>query len=235
MGPNADIYKFGNCKLTIDRGKLKFLGETAVTVCLCRTWNPPPVAYASAVKSRRLRVCVVHCHVVTLNIWHSWNMNYILYRGNFFSLLQSPGGQWSPAISLFSLLPSTHLWLYSSFRALASLIRRLHSSLFAPLLLYPLIPSSCSASLWTTSPHLVLGLPTGLVVWKFPFRTFIGILSSYSVCYRVLIPGRQAVEALRRPFLFTSVKVKNARSCISISPTCLRVAHMVHCIFKLPT
>ena len=37
MGPNADIYKFGNCKLTIDRGKLKFLGETAVTVCLCRT------------------------------------------------------------------------------------------------------------------------------------------------------------------------------------------------------
>ena len=39
-------------------------------------------------------------------------------------------------------------------------------------------PSSCSASLWTTSAHPVLGLPTGLVVWKFPFRTFFEILSS---------------------------------------------------------
>jgi hypothetical protein len=68
--------------------------------------------------------------------------------------------------------PSTHLWRYSPFRALASLIRCLHSSLFAALLLHPLIRSSCSASLWTTSAHLVLGLPTGLVVWKFPFRTF---------------------------------------------------------------
>ena len=78
--------------------------------------------------------------------------------------------------------PSIHLWRYSSFWALASLIRCLHrclhSSLFAALLLYPLIPSSCSTSLWTTSAHLVLGLPTGLVVWKFPFRTFFGILSS---------------------------------------------------------
>jgi len=43
------------------------------------------------------------------------------------------------------------------------LIRRLHSSLFAALFLHPLIPSICSASLWTTSAHLVLGLPV-----KFP-------------------------------------------------------------------
>jgi len=43
--------------------------------------------------------------------------------------------------------PSIHLWRYSPFRALAFLIRRLHSSLFAALLLHPLIPSSCSASL----------------------------------------------------------------------------------------
>jgi len=40
-----------------------------------------------------------------------------------------------------------YLWGYSPFRALVSLIRRLHSSLFAALLLHPLIPSSCSASL----------------------------------------------------------------------------------------
>ena len=74
--------------------------------------------------------------------------------------------------------PSIHMRRYSPFRALASLVRRLHSSLFASLLLHPLIPSSCSASLWTTSAHLVLGLPTGRVVWKFPFRTFFGIISS---------------------------------------------------------
>jgi hypothetical protein len=43
--------------------------------------------------------------------------------------------------------PSIHQWFYSPFRALASLIRRLHSSLFAALLLHPLIPTSCSASL----------------------------------------------------------------------------------------
>ena len=74
--------------------------------------------------------------------------------------------------------PSIHLWRYSPFWALASLTRRFHSSLFVALLLHPLVPSSCSASLWTTSAHLVLALPTGLVVWKFPFRIFFGILSS---------------------------------------------------------
>ena len=58
---------------------------------------------------------------------------------------------------------SVYLWRYSPFQALASVIRRLHSSLFATLLLHPLVPSSCSASLWTTSAHLVLGLPAGLV------------------------------------------------------------------------
>jgi hypothetical protein len=73
--------------------------------------------------------------------------------------------------------PSIHLWFYSPFRALASLTRRLHSSLFVALL-HPLVPRCCSASLWTTFTHLVLGLPTDLVVWKFPFRTYFGILSS---------------------------------------------------------
>ena len=51
-----------------------------------------------------------------------------------------------------------------AFQALTSLIKRLRSSLYSALLLYPLIPSSCNASLWTTSAHLDFGLPTGLVV-----------------------------------------------------------------------
>ena len=74
--------------------------------------------------------------------------------------------------------PSIHPWRYSPFWALASLIRCLHSSLFAALLLHPLIPSSCRASLWTTSARLVPGIPTGLVIWKFPFKTLFGILCS---------------------------------------------------------
>ena len=77
-----------------------------------------------------------------------------------------------------SIHPSIHIWRYSPFRALASLKACLHSSLFSALLLQPLIPSSCNASLWTTSAHLVLGLPAGLVLWKAPFKTFFGILSS---------------------------------------------------------
>jgi len=75
-------------------------------------------------------------------------------------------------------MKSIHPWHYSPFQALASLISRLHSSLCTALLLHPVIPGSCNASLWTTSAHLVLGFPTGLVVWKFPFRTFFEILSS---------------------------------------------------------
>ena len=50
-----------------------------------------------------------------------------------------------------------HIWCYSPFQALASLIWCLHSSLFSALLLHPLISSSCNAPLWTTSTHLVLG------------------------------------------------------------------------------
>jgi len=83
---------------------------------------------------------------------------------------------WMNPLGFFVL--SIHMWRYSPFRALTSLIRRLHSSLFSAVLLQPLIPSSYNASLWTTSAHLVIGLPTGLVVLKFPFKTFFAILSS---------------------------------------------------------
>ena len=70
-----------------------------------------------------------------------------------------------------SIHPSIHMWNYRPFLALASPIRRLHSSLFSALLLHPLIPSSCNASLWTTSAHLVLGLPTGLVAYSCNWET----------------------------------------------------------------
>ena len=40
------------------------------------------------------------------------------------------------------------------------------------------IPTICVVSIQTTSFHLVLGFPTGLVSWNFPLRAFSGILSS---------------------------------------------------------
>ena len=61
-----------------------------------------------------------------------------------------------------------HIWRYSPFQALAFLIRRLHSSLFSALLPHLLIPSSCNASLWTTSSICFLVFP--LVLWCRSFR-----------------------------------------------------------------
>jgi len=103
---------------------------------------------------------------------------------------------------IFSIHQSIHLWRYSPFWALASLIRRLHSSLFAPLLLHPLILSSCSASLWITSAHLVLGLLTGLVIWKFLFRTFFRILSSSIL---IIWPAHSSVLILMSSTMFGSL------------------------------
>jgi hypothetical protein len=50
-------------------------------------------------------------------------------------------------------LSSIHLCRCSSFWALTSLKRRLHSPLSPACLLQPRIPRICSASLWTTSSH----------------------------------------------------------------------------------
>jgi hypothetical protein len=61
-----------------------------------------------------------------------------------------------------SQLPSTHLWRYSPFWALASFWRRLHSSLSPAHLILPRIPRICDVSFWSTSSHLDLGFPTGL-------------------------------------------------------------------------
>ena len=96
----------------------------------------------------------------------------------------------------------SHIWRYSPFRALASLTIRLHSSLFSALLLHPLIPSSRNTSLWTTPAHLVLGRPTGLVVWKFPFKTFFGILSSSIL---IMWPAHSNIPILMSSTMFGSL------------------------------
>ena len=94
-------------------------------------------------------------------------------------------------------IPSIHKCRYSSFWALASLIRRLHSSLFSALLLHPLNPSSCNASLRTTSVHLVLGLPTGLVVWKLHYY------ANYTSEYLKLLRHRVHPENCIEPAFFS--------------------------------
>ena len=122
-----------------------------------------------------------------------------LYVGRFEnSRVFSSNWKWRDS----SMHPSIHLWRYSPFRALASLTRRLHSSLFVAVLLHPLVPSRCSASLWTTSAYLVLGLPTGLVVWKFPFRTFFGILSS---SIHIIWPAHSILLILTSSTIFGSL------------------------------
>jgi len=99
--------------------------------------------------------------------------------------------------------PSIHLWFYSPFRALFSLIKRLRLSLFAALLFLHLIPISCSASLWNTSAHLFLGLLTVLVVWKFTFRTFFwGILSSSIL---IIWPAHSSLLILMSSTMFGSL------------------------------
>ena len=48
-----------------------------------------------------------------------------------------------------SIHPSIHAWHYNPFRALASLISCLHSSLFSALFLHPRVPDICNASFCT--------------------------------------------------------------------------------------
>jgi hypothetical protein len=77
-----------------------------------------------------------------------------------------------------SIHPSIHLWRYSPFWALASLRRRLYSSLSSARPLRPRIPRICYVSRRMTSSHLALGFPSGLVLRNFQLRIFWGILSS---------------------------------------------------------
>ena len=84
--------------------------------------------------------------------------------------------------------PSIHIWRHSPFRALASFIRRLHSSLFSAVTLHPLIPSSCNASLWTTYPLCLC--PTML----FPVMPVWGVY--------ILLTKRAEIAALRSCIMF---------------------------------
>jgi hypothetical protein len=68
---------------------------------------------------------------------------------------------------------SIHPWHYSPFWALAFLKSCLHSSPFSALLRLR-VSNTCNASFCTASSHLILGLPTGLVLWNFLFRTSFG-------------------------------------------------------------
>ena len=70
----------------------------------------------------------------------------------------------SGSTALYTIQSSIHPWHYSPFRALASLKSCLHSCLFSALLLHPRVPNICNASFCTASFHLILGLPTGLVL-----------------------------------------------------------------------
>ena len=78
----------------------------------------------------------------------------------------------------FTISNHIHPWHYSPFRVLVSLKSCLHSSLFSALLLHPRVLNICNASCCTASSHLILGLPTGLVLLNFPFRTIFVILPS---------------------------------------------------------
>jgi hypothetical protein len=75
---------------------------------------------------------------------------------------------------------STHPSIHPSMALRPLLGPGLHSSLHSARLLHPLIPRICDVSLRTTPSHLILGFPTGLVLWIFPLRTFYEILSSSS-------------------------------------------------------
>ena len=99
----------------------------------------------TAVKTSKLAVinCFVYC------LWKKRKLQYSSAWENNTKIPLYEGGNAGSKPKLVSPYhPSIHIWRYSPFRALTSLIRRLHSSLFSALLLHPLIPSSCNASLW---------------------------------------------------------------------------------------
>jgi len=79
-----------------------------------------------------------------------------------------------------------HVWHYSPFRALASLKACLHSSLLSAFLLHPLTPSSCNASLWTSS---------GMISLCDCLVCLTGIPSSH--LHRLIIPDEVQRDALQ--------------------------------------
>ena len=92
----------------------------------------------------------------------------------------------TPPPRLTPLSPSIHPSIYGATAASGPwrpVTRRLYSSLSSASLLHHLISRICDVTLRTTSSHLVLGLPTSLLLWNFPLKTFIAdpfIFQSYN-------------------------------------------------------
>jgi hypothetical protein len=78
----------------------------------------------------------------------------------------------------------------------------LHSSVFSALLLHPRVSNICNASFCTASSHLILGLPTGLVLRNFPFSTFFGILPSSIL---IIMPAHPNLLILISSTIFRSL------------------------------
>ena len=116
-----------------------------------------------------------HHHTLTLKPW-SDNVWDTSNQSNFFSGYDTTSCM--PWRHMGERGIPFHLWHYSPFWSLAFIRKHLHSSLSSVHLLYPLIPRICDVSFQTTSSHLVLGFPIGLVLKNFPFKTFYGIRAS---------------------------------------------------------
>ena len=73
----------------------------------------------------------------------------------------------NPSALLLSIPFPFHIWRYCPFWGLASFRRHLNSSVSSARLLHSRILRICDISLWTSSSHLVLGFPTGLLQCHF--------------------------------------------------------------------
>ena len=111
-----------------------------------------------------------------------------------------------PSVALVVLLPPLDL---------ASLRKRLHSSLCSADLFNPRFPRICDVSLWMTPSHLVLGFPTGLVLWHFPLRNFLAYYAwprtpSTKVTRKERNPWHQHVHRTTHPRSYAIDKVWEA-------------------------
>ena len=113
------------------------------------------------------------------------------------------------------------LWRYSPPSRPLSPLEEHHPPHSSARLLHPCIPRICDVSLHTTSSHLFLGLPTCLVVLKFPCRNFFFWLGDPLILqsYNITIP-RPRLHFLNCLFPFrgttswTIVRKENAQKLI---------------------
>jgi hypothetical protein len=136
---------------------LKFMYKQNITNILANKWE---IEFQCSFRPH---------HIQDVPIWNSFRRD----RLSWLNVLQSHEAHVRVATVLL-FLPSLH----SISWALASLSRCHHSSVSSAHFLHPPIPRIFDVFLRATSSHLVLGFPTGLVLWNYPLRTFIGIHSS---------------------------------------------------------